>query len=76
MHRGADQWLFVLSGSGVGFFGDRKHPFEARTLLLIERGVKHEIRNTGKTPLKTFNVYVPPAYKKGGDELPRGRTRK
>jgi mannose-6-phosphate isomerase-like protein (cupin superfamily) len=40
---------------------------------LIERGVKHEIRNTGRTPLKTLNVYVPPAYKKSGDELPRGR---
>lgn len=22
-HRGADQWLFVLSGSGVGFFRGR-----------------------------------------------------
>jgi mannose-6-phosphate isomerase-like protein (cupin superfamily) len=72
-HRGADQWLFVLSGSGVGIFRDRKHPLKSHTLLLIERGVKHEICNTGKTPLKTLNVYVPPAYKKSGDELPRGR---
>jgi mannose-6-phosphate isomerase-like protein (cupin superfamily) len=72
-HRGADQWLFVLSGSGVGILPGRTYPLKAKTLLLIERGVKHEIRNTGKTPLKTLNVYVPPAYKKDGDELPRGR---
>ena len=74
-HRGADQWLFVLSGSGVGLFRGQKHPLKPRTLLLIERGVKHEIRNTGTTPLKTLNLYVPPAYDSSGDELPRGRSR-
>jgi mannose-6-phosphate isomerase-like protein (cupin superfamily) len=72
-HRGADQWLFVLSGTGVGIFRGTKHPLKARTLLLIERGVKHEIRNTGSTPLKTLNIYVPPGYDASGDELPRGR---
>jgi mannose-6-phosphate isomerase-like protein (cupin superfamily) len=72
-HRGADQWLFVLSGKGVGLLRNQKHPLKANTLLLIERGVKHEIKNTGKTPLVTLNVYVPPAYTKSGDELPRGR---
>jgi mannose-6-phosphate isomerase-like protein (cupin superfamily) len=45
----------------------------AGTLLLIERGEEHEIRNTGKEPLRTLNVYVPPAYRANGDELPRGR---
>jgi mannose-6-phosphate isomerase-like protein (cupin superfamily) len=72
-HRGADQWLFVLSGSGVGLFSGKRHPLKPKTLLLIERGVQHEIRNTGTTPLKTLNIYVPPAYKKDGDELPRGK---
>jgi oxalate decarboxylase/phosphoglucose isomerase-like protein (cupin superfamily) len=28
---------------------------------LIERGDQHEIRNTGKEPLRTVNVYVPAA---------------
>jgi mannose-6-phosphate isomerase-like protein (cupin superfamily) len=42
-------------------------------VLLIERGDTHEIRNTGRQPLRTLNVYVPPAYTKGGDPLPRGR---
>src|SRR6188474_1776092 len=72
-HRGADQWLFVLSGSGVAILSGRKHPIKARSLLLIERGTIHEIRNTGRTPLKTLNVYVPPAYRSDGVELPRGR---
>jgi oxalate decarboxylase/phosphoglucose isomerase-like protein (cupin superfamily) len=42
-------------------------------LLLVARRERHEIRNTGRAPLRTLNVYVPPAYTKGGDPLPRGR---
>ncbi|HEX6249858.1 MAG TPA: cupin domain-containing protein [Gemmatimonadaceae bacterium] len=73
-HRGADQWLFVVSGRGIAMLGRRRHDLRARSLLLIERGTTHEIRNTGSTPLKTVSVYVPPAYTAGGNELPRGRS--
>jgi mannose-6-phosphate isomerase-like protein (cupin superfamily) len=73
-HRGADQWLFVVSGSGVAITNGIRNPLRAGTLLLIERGTTHEIRNTGRTPLKTVNVYVPPAYRADGKELPRGRS--
>jgi hypothetical protein len=27
----------------------------------------------GRTPLKTLNLYVPPAYRSDGNEPPRGR---
>ena len=72
-HKGADQWLFVLSGTGVAIFAETMHRLKANSLLLIERGTIHEIRNTGRTPLKTLNVYVPPGYRADGEELPRGR---
>jgi len=72
-HRGADQWLFVQSGSGVAIVNGRRVRLRAGSVVLIERGDRHEIRNTGRTPLRTLNVYVPPAYTKSGDELPRGR---
>lgn len=72
-HRGSDQWLYVLSGSGSAALGRRREALRAGTLLLIERGTTHEIRNTGRTPLKTLNFYVPPAYTAAGDPLPRGR---
>ena len=73
-HRGADQWLFVLAGTGVAVLGGRTHRIRANSLVLIERGTTHEIRNTGRTPLRTLNVYGPPAYRSDGDELPRGRS--
>ena len=66
--------MFVLSGTGVATLDRARHPLRAGSLLLIERGTVHEIRNTGRTPLKTLNVYVPPAYTAGGDERPRGRA--
>jgi mannose-6-phosphate isomerase-like protein (cupin superfamily) len=73
-HRGADQWLFVLSGTGRAILDGRAQALKANTLVLIERGTTHEIRNTGRAPLKTLNIYVPPAYDASGDELPRGRS--
>ena len=72
-HRGADQWLFVQSGSGAASVNGRRIKLRAGSLVLIERGDHHEIRNTGRTPLRTLSIYVPPAYTKSGNELPRGR---
>jgi mannose-6-phosphate isomerase-like protein (cupin superfamily) len=72
-HRGTDQWLFVVAGSGEAVVNRKKFDLRPGTLVLIERGDTHEIRNTGRTPLKTLNVYVPPAYTSEGEELPRGK---
>jgi len=72
-HRGADQWLFVVSGRGFAIVNGKRYPLRDRSLVLIERGDTHEIRNSGRTPLETVNIYVPPAYRSDGDELPRGR---
>jgi len=72
-HRGADQWLFVLSGSGVARVEGRRVPLKAGTLLVIEKGERHEVRNTGRTLLKTLNFYYPPAFDAEGDPKGPGR---
>jgi mannose-6-phosphate isomerase-like protein (cupin superfamily) len=72
-HRAADQWLFVISGTGLALVNGRRRRLRAGTLLLIEHKDRHEVRNTGRSLLRTLNVYVPPAYTKGGDELPAGK---
>jgi mannose-6-phosphate isomerase-like protein (cupin superfamily) len=73
-HRGADQWLFVVSGTGQATVNHRKYPLKSGTLLLIERGDEHEIKNTGRQKLVTLNFYNPPAYTDDGDELPAGKA--
>ena len=69
-HSGADQWLFVVSGTGAAHVNSRRYPLKAGTLMLIERGDRHEIRNTARTLLRTLNWYAPPAYDSRGEELP------
>lgn len=71
-HRGADQWLFVVSGTGLAIVNRKRYRLSAGSLVLIERGDRHEIR-AGRTGLNTLNVYVPPAYNRSGEELPAAR---
>ena len=69
-HRGTDQWLFVITGHGVAIVKGKRHLLKTNSLLLIEHGERHVIRNTGKRPLKTLDFYSPPGYTRAGDELP------
>lgn len=73
-HRGADQWLFVVAGAGRARVNGKRYPLRAGSLLLIEHGDEHEITATGAKPLRTLNVYVPPAYTSGGDALAAGKS--
>jgi len=72
-HKGADQWLFVVDGTGRATVNGKRYPLRSGSLVLIEKGDVHEVLNTGRTLLRTVNIYVPPAYKKSGARLPRGK---
>ena len=70
-HPRCEQWLYVISGSGAATVATsiRKRTIRLKTgsLLTIEKGERHQIRNTGKGPLRTLNFYVPPAYTQNGE---------
>ena len=72
-HRRADQWLFVVGGTGLALVNGKRLRLKAGTLLLIEHKDRHEVRNTGKELLRTLNFYTPRAYTKQGNELPAAR---
>ena len=77
-HRGADQWLFVVEGTGVAVVetGGRRRRVALKPgrLLGIERGERHEVRNTGRSLLRTLNFYYPPAFRRDGE--PKGPGKK
>ena len=73
-HRGSDQWLFVIEGTGRAILNGRGRALKPGTLLVIPKGMKHEIRNTGKSLMKTLNLYHPPAYRRDGEPLKRGKS--
>ncbi len=71
-HPGSEQWVYVISGSGevtTAKRGARHQTVKLKRddLVVIEKGERHQIRNTGVAPLRTLNLYVPPAYTQGGE---------
>ena len=73
-HARADQWLYVISGTGTAHINSKRVALRSGVLLLIEHGDRHEIKNTGRGLLRTLNYYSPPAYTKAGRELAVGRA--
>ena len=61
-HAKSDQWLYVISGKGKAIIEQDEVKFKKGDLLLIEAGENHEVINDSDKPLKTFNIYSPPAY--------------
>lgn len=78
-HRGADQWLYVVEGRGLAVVEvdgrKRRVVLEPGRLLVIEKGERHEVRNTGRTLLKTLNFYYPPAFGRDGEPKGPGKKR-
>ena len=73
-HRGADQWLYVVSGSGEAiverrYVRPRAGHADADRAWRSTRDSKHR----GRTPCHA-QLFVPPAYANDGSELPAGRS--
>jgi len=70
-HAWAEQWLYVVSGTGSARIGKRSVKLQPGSLLLIEKREPHVIRAGKRSRLVTVNVYVPPAYGGAGEPLKR-----
>jgi len=66
---GPSSGLFVISGTGRARIENRSIPLRPNDLLLIEKGEKHQIINTGRKDLVTINFYIPLAYDKHNEPL-------
>lgn len=69
-HPAAEQWLFVVGGAATARIEGRSIKLKTGSLLLVEKGEKHQITNTGSAPLVTLNFYAPPAYTRDGEVKP------
>jgi mannose-6-phosphate isomerase-like protein (cupin superfamily) len=75
-HSRSEQWLFVLAGTGEAIIGKRRAALQCvklgpNSLLHIEKGELHQIKNTGRKNLRTINFYAPPAYTPEGEPKPQ-----
>jgi len=62
VHAESEQWLFVVAGNGEAVIAGKHQKLTRHTLVVIEAGESHEIRNTGDAPLETLNFYTPPEF--------------
>jgi mannose-6-phosphate isomerase-like protein (cupin superfamily) len=61
-HEESDQWMYVLQGTGTAEINGKEIELLSGSLLLIEAGEKHTIKNTGIINLETLNFYSSPEY--------------
>ncbi|MCL4360913.1 cupin domain-containing protein [Candidatus Dependentiae bacterium] len=60
-----DQILIIVDGMGQSVLNGERTNFGKGYLIFVPAGTKHNIINTGTTPLKLFTIYSPPEHKPG-----------
>lgn len=63
-HR-ADQTTYFVAGEGKAVIDGAGTKVGPNHMIVIPQGAEHNIVNTGKSPLKLFSVYAPPAEPAG-----------
>src|SRR4051812_11649293 len=61
-HDESDQVLYVIQGEVTAEIGDETGTLRAGEAVTGPAGVKHRFQNETREPVRTFNVYTPPAY--------------
>ncbi len=71
IHPNKDQFIRVESGEALVKMGDNKDSLDFQGYIynnfvtIIPAGKWHNIINTGRTPLKVYSIYAPPAHPHG-----------
>lgn len=65
VHDDIDQFFRVESGEGELVIDGAVRPVKADFAMIVPAGARHNVRNTGKTPLKLYTVYGPPEHVDG-----------
>ena len=57
-----DQCFFFVSGEAQTIVRGNTRPMDVDGVLCVPAGVRHNIRNARREPLKLFTVYAPPQH--------------
>lgn len=60
-----DQFLRVEAGTGKAILDGVEHPIEDGSAIVVPAGAKHNIVNSGSTPMKLYTIYSPPEHRDG-----------
>ena len=65
IHDEVDQFFRVERGKGEVLIDGRTTKVESATAIVVPAGARHNIRNTGETPLQLYTLYAPPEHADG-----------
>ncbi|KMK67501.1 cupin domain-containing protein [Puniceibacterium sp. IMCC21224] len=65
VHKGHDQLLWFVEGTGRAKIGETEYDFGEGDLSIVPSGTYHNFRNTGSGPLKLYTTYSPPEHEPG-----------
>ena len=58
-----ETWI-VVAGHGEVRVGNERQPVGPETVVFLKPNIKHQITNTGQSPLRMFWIYTPPGGEK------------
>jgi mannose-6-phosphate isomerase-like protein (cupin superfamily) len=64
VHGDGDQFFRVEAGEGEIVINRAKHRVSAGSAMVVPGGARHNVRNTGKGPLKIYTLYAPPEHRR------------
>jgi len=65
IHDEVDQFFRVERGKGEVLIDGRTTKVESAAAIVVPAGARHNIRNTGETPLQLYTLYAPPEHADG-----------
>jgi mannose-6-phosphate isomerase-like protein (cupin superfamily) len=65
VHEGIDQFFRIEEGTGVISIDGVDNPVEDDFAVIVPAGSRHNVTNTGETPLRFYTIYGPPEHKDG-----------
>ena len=63
VHHDRDQFFRVEDGKGEVWIDGTRTKIESETAIVVPAGARHNVKNTGKEPLKLYTLYGPPEHK-------------
>jgi len=65
VHEDRDQFFRIEGGSGEVLIDGKTHQIADDDAIIVPAGARHNVRNTGDTPLQFYTLYGPPEHRDG-----------
>ncbi len=62
VHKDHDQFFRFEAGEGVVYVDDKEFHVKDGDAVIVPAGSRHNVVNTGKTPLRLYTIYAPPEH--------------